>query len=46
MKVLCTDDEEEFISIKLKIFYKKRNITFKYVVLYIHKENGLIKRKW
>ena len=46
MKAYCADVAGEFISIKLRTFCEKRGIIFKYIALYIHKENGLAKRGW
>lgn len=45
MKIIYTNNKKEFISIKLKIFYKKNNITLKYKILYIYKKNRFVKRK-
>lgn len=41
IKASCADGEREFLSINCKTFYKKRNIIFKYTILYIYKENNL-----
>lgn len=46
IKVLQADDGREFISTKLKSFCKKRGIVIRYAALYIHKKNGLAKRRW
>ena len=45
MKVFSNDDKGEFISIKLRIFCEEKSITFKYKALYMHKENGLVKKR-
>lgn len=44
MKMFRADDREEFISSKLQYFCKKRGIAIRYVVPYIHEENGFAKR--
>lgn len=36
----------EFISIKLRVFCKKRGIALKYAAPYMHKENSLAERGW
>lgn len=38
IKVLYTDKGGEFISAKLKKFYKKKSITIKYVASYMYKK--------
>ena len=44
LKTLCADGGGEFISIKLRVFGKKRGIVLKYAALYMRKENGLAER--
>lgn len=44
IKVFQADGGGEFISIKLRTFYKKQGIIIKYAAPYMHKENGLAKR--
>lgn len=46
IKVLYANGRGEFILIKPKKFYEKRDITIKYVVSYIHKKNNLNKCRW
>lgn len=46
LKMLRTNNREEFILAKLKDFYNQTRITIKYTEPYIHKENGLTKRGW
>lgn len=46
MKTLWADGIGEFISVRLKLFYKKRGIIIKYTALYIYEENGLAKQRW
>ena len=46
MKAFCANVGGEFISIKFRTFCKKKDITFKYAVLYIHKKNGFSKKRW
>lgn len=46
LKTFCTNGEGEFISIKLGVFYKNREIALKYAVLYIYEENGLAEKRW
>lgn len=45
LKILCANGKREFISIKLRIFGKKRGIAVKYVTPYLYMENGLVKRR-
>lgn len=45
MKILYIDKKREFIFFKLKVFYKKKDITLKYAILYISKKNKLAKKK-
>lgn len=45
MKIFYIDSKKKLIFIKLKTFYKKKNITFKYKTPYMYKENGLAERK-
>lgn len=45
MKILCINERREFLSIKLGIFDKKKSIALKYVAFYIHKKNGLAKKR-
>lgn len=44
LKVLHTDGGEEFILAKLKGICNQKSITIKYVIFYMHKENGLAKQ--
>lgn len=44
MKILCIDGREEFISIKLRNFCKKKGIVFKYAVSDIYKKNGIAEK--
>lgn len=46
MKAFYTDDGRKFIFIKLKTFYEKRFITFKYVAPYMHEKNSFAERGW
>lgn len=46
IKTLQVDGGSEFISIKLKLFYKKQDIIIQYVTSYIQKENRLAEQKW
>lgn len=46
LKTFCADGEEEFISIKFRVFCKNRGIALKYAAPYMHKENGLVERGW
>ena len=46
MKAFCVDEEEDFISKKLKNICKKKDITIKYVTSYMHQENGFMKQGW
>lgn len=46
MNILRADTSGEFISAKLKSFYKKRGILIKYAALYMHEENRLAERRW
>lgn len=41
IKMLRVDNGSEFISAKLRLFCKKRGISIKYTVPYIHKKNRL-----
>lgn len=43
---LKTDKRENFIFIKLKIFYPKKKIIIKYAILYIYKKNRITKQGW
>ena len=45
IKVFYTDSGKEFIFVKLKTFYKKSGIIFKYIALYIHKKNSFVEKK-
>lgn len=46
MKILCINEDKEFISIKLRVFYEKKDIALKYVIFYIYEENKLAERGW
>lgn len=46
MKILRADGGREFISIKLRLFCEKRGIVIKYLIPYVHEENGLVERGW
>lgn len=46
MKSLCANKREEFILVKFRDFYKRKGISIKYAALYMHKENGLVERRW
>lgn len=45
MKILCANKEGEFIFIKLRDFYEKKNIALKYIAPYIHEKNRLAERR-
>ena len=45
MKTFYINNKKKFIFIKLKIFYKKRSIIFKYAILYIYKKNSFAEKK-
>lgn len=45
LKTLCVNEKREFISIKLKVFRKNKEIALKYVAPYMHKENSFAKKK-
>lgn len=44
LKTFCADGGGEFISIKLRVFYKNRGMVLKYAISYIHEENGIVER--
>lgn len=46
LKTLYANGKDKFISIKFRVFCKKKEITLKYVAPYIHKKNSLIEKKW
>ena len=46
IKALHVDSGGEFISIKIRTFYKKRDIISKYLTPYMHKENSFVKKEW
>lgn len=46
MEILKVDKNGKFNLIKLQIFHKKKDLAIKYAVLYIHKENRLVQKKW
>lgn len=43
MKTFYANKKGEFIFIKLKNFYNKKEIIIKYIVLYIYKKNSIAK---
>lgn len=45
IKALCADGGGKFISAKLKDFYKKKDITIKYVASYMYNENNILERR-
>lgn len=46
MKTLRADGGGEFISVRLRLFCKKRGIAIRYAAPYVHEENGLAERGW
>lgn len=46
MKILRADGGGEFISVKLRLFCRKRGIAIRYAAPYVHEENGLAERGW
>lgn len=45
MRMLRANNSNEFISAKIRLFCKKRDIGIKYITPYMHEENVLAKRE-
>lgn len=46
IKILRANSGGEFISVRLRLLYKKRGITIRYTAPYVREENGLTERGW